>query len=243
MFCQQIASAVLFYRTGAFDVACFARRLFRCDRDDRSAFISVDLAGRHHSAADCSQACLSDHGSLYESSGCGKTTAVNLLLRYYDADDGSITMDGTPVEQFGSTYDCMTVVRQEAVLFHDALRSNLTIYQEMPDSSLLEVLKNVGLDRYTGREMLDSILVGGGANFSGGEKKRICLARALLRETNVLILDEPLENLDDAAANKIEDLLLSIEGKILLIVSHRFGEEKLGMFDRVLKLEKVLANN
>ena len=156
---------------------------------------------------------------------------------------GIITMDGTPVEQFGSTYGCMTVVRQEAVLFQDTLRSNLTIYQEMPDSSLLEALKNVGLDRYAGRERLDSILVEGGANFSGGEKKRICLARALLRETNVLILDEPLENLDDAAANKIEDLLLSIEGKILLIVSHRFSEAKLGMFDRGLKLEKVMANN
>ena len=59
-----------------------------------------------------------------------------------------------------------------------------------------------------------------GVNLSGGEKKRICLARALLRETDVLILDEPLANLDEKNADKIEDLLLSIPGKLMLVVSH-----------------------
>lgn len=66
------------------------------------------------------------------------------------------------------------------------------------------------------------VIAENGASLSGGEKKRICFARALLRDTNVLILDEPLANLDDATACKIDDLLLSIKGKTMIIVSHHF---------------------
>ena len=108
----------------------------------------------------------------------------------------------------------MTVVRQEAVLFHDSLRNNLTMYQDIPDKKLIEMLQTLGLIKFAGKEALDGMIAENGANLSGGEKKRICLARALLRDTDILILDEPLANLDDTTAGMIEDLLLSIEGKL-----------------------------
>lgn len=170
-------------------------------------------------------------------SGCGKTTAVNLLLRYYDATGGSIEIDGVPITEYGSTYDCMTVVRQEAVLFRDTLRNNLTMFRDIPDGKLIEMLNELGLSKFASTEALDEIITENGANLSGGEKKRICLARALLRDTDVLILDEPLANLDDATAKKIEDLLLSIKGKLMLVVSHQFTEEKLPRFDGVLTMK------
>lgn len=172
-------------------------------------------------------------------SGCGKTTAINLLLRYYDVTDGSIEIDEVPLSEYCSTYDCMTVVRQEAVLFHDSLRNNLTMYQDIPDEKLIEVLQTLGLSKFAGKAALDVTIEENGANLSGGEKKRICLARALLRDTDILILDEPLANLDDTTAGMIEDLLLSIEGKLLLVVSHQFTEEKLSAFDCVLNLNKT----
>ena len=171
-------------------------------------------------------------------SGCGKTTAINLLLRYYDATCGYIQIDGVSLESIGSTYNLMTVVRQDAVLFHDTLRNNLTMYQEVSEEKLLEVLRSVGLDRYANAQALDAMVAEGGSNFSGGEKKRICLARALLRDTDVLILDEPLANLDDATANKIEDLLLSITEKTMIVVSHQFSDCKIGAFDRVLNFAR-----
>lgn len=87
--------------------------------------------------------------------------------------------------------------------------------------------------QFASPDILNTIVTEGGTNFSGGEKKRICLARALLRNTDVLILDEPLANLDPATAQKIEDLLLSIPGKTILIVSHQFSEEKLVQFKRI----------
>lgn len=168
-------------------------------------------------------------------SGCGKTTVVNLLLRYYDVDSGRITADGVPLSDYDSTYGCVTVVRQDAVLFHDSLRNNLTLYQDVAEEKLLEALHAVELDKFASREALASVIAENGANLSGGEKKRICLARALLRDTDVLILDEPLANLDAATAARIEDLLLSIRGKIVLVVSHQFTQEKLRKFDGVIE--------
>lgn len=165
-------------------------------------------------------------------SGCGKTTAVNLLLGYHDVTGGSITIDGVPLEAAGDPYSLMTVVRQEAMLFHDTLRNNLTMYREVPDAQLRSVLKSVGLERLCGS--LDSVVTEGGANFSGGEKKRICLARALLRDTEIMILDEPLANLDAETAERIEDLLLRIRDRTIVMVSHQFTESKLDQFDQVI---------
>jgi len=129
-------------------------------------------------------------------------------------------------------------VRQEATLFHDTLRNNLTMYRDLADSALIGMLERVGLGKFANREALDSVVADGGANFSGGEKKRICLARALLRDTEMLILDEPLANLDDETARRIEALLLSIPDKTLLVVSHQFSAENLARFDEVVDLAR-----
>lgn len=172
-------------------------------------------------------------------SGCGKTTAVNLLLRYFDADEGIIEIDDTPIQEYTSTYDFMTVVRQEAVLFHDTLRNNLTMYRDVPDEKLTDLLRDLGLFKFATREALDAVVSEDGSNLSGGEKKRICLARALLRDTDVLILDEPLANLDEGTAGKVEDLLLSIKGRLMLVVSHQFTEEKVPLFDGVVVLGRL----
>lgn len=169
-------------------------------------------------------------------SGCGKTTVTNLLLRYYDADSGQITVDGTPLAQYADTYSLVTVVRQDAVLFSDTLRNNLTLYEPVDDARLIALMNRLGLSKYASAEGLDGMICEGGQNLSGGEKKRICIARALLRDTEVLILDEPLANLDAATASRIEDLLLSIPEKTIWIVSHQFSEENIAKFDAVIRM-------
>lgn len=170
-------------------------------------------------------------------SGCGKTTAVNLLLGYYEPDGGEITVDGVPLREAGNPYARATVVRQEAVLFRGTLRDNLTMYRDdVLDGRLLEALRGVGLEHFARPDALEAVVEEGGANLSGGEKKRVCLARALLRDTELLILDEPLANLDKGTAGRIEDLLLSIRDRTLLVVSHQFSPEKLTGFDRVVDM-------
>lgn len=169
-------------------------------------------------------------------SGCGKTTVINLLLKYHAPDTGIICIDGKSTQEVSSTYGLITIVRQEAILFHDTLRNNLTMYCDVSDQQLIQVLNDVGLLKFAKTEALDAVISENGTNLSGGEKKRLSLARALLRQTQVLILDEPLANLDSETANRIEDLLLSIEDRLVLIVSHQFSEEKFSRFDQVLDL-------
>ena len=167
-------------------------------------------------------------------SGCGKTTVINLLLKYFEPTSGRIEFDGIPLTELGSTNSIITVVRQEATLFRDTLRNNLTMYRDVPEDAIIAALVSVGLRRFANAQALDSIITEGGTNFSGGEKKRLCLARALLRDTDVLILDEPLANLDPETTQRIEDLLFTIRDKTLLVVSHQFTEEKLRRFDQVI---------
>lgn len=161
-----------------------------------------------------------------------------MILKYYYPTKGDIEFDGISINDYSNTYDCTTVVRQEAILFNDSLRNNLTMYRDISDKDLIKVLENLGLKKFATEKALDEIITENGFNLSGGEKKRICLARALLRDTDILIFDEPLANLDDTTAKKIEDILLSIEDKLVIIVSHQFSDEKLQLFDNIIDLQK-----
>ena len=171
---------------------------------------------------------------FYGRNGSGKSVLQKIISGLYIPTSGEVLIDGETIEDFDSTYDCVTVVRQEAVLFHDTLKNNLTMYQDIADKKLIKLLCDLGLNKYANIESLYSVVTENGTNFSGGEKKRICLARALLRNTDVLILDEPLANLDENTAAKIEDILLKISDRTVVVVSHQFSEEKVGEFYQVV---------
>ena len=150
-----------------------------------------------------------------------------------------ITIDGRPLSSYDDLYGLVTLMRQDTALFRDSLRNNLTMYEDYPDEELFSVLRQVGLSGYASREALEMAVTEDGGNFSGGERRRLCLARALLHKSDVLVLDEPLANLDQATAAQIEDVLLKLENRTLLIVSHSFSEQKLDRLDRVFDLTET----
>ena len=124
-------------------------------------------------------------------------------------------------------------MRQDSVLFQDTLRNNLTMYSDMPDQVLLELLAKIG---FAGKESnidLDMMLDEAGGNLSGGEKRRIAFIRAILRNTPILILDEPLANLDDATADLIESLMFTIKDRIIIVISHQFTESRLNDISQI----------
>lgn len=120
------------------------------------------------------------------------------------------------------------------MLFEDTLRNNITMYKDIPDNKLIDTLWKVGLSTYANLQKLDMLINEGANNLSGGEKRRVTLARSLLRETPILILDEPLANLDGENAKAIETLLLSITDRTVIIISHQFSQEKLIEFDEII---------
>lgn len=109
------------------------------------------------------------------------------------------------------------------------------MYQNISDDELVSTLYKVGLKNYARDKKLDMLINEGGTNLSGGERRRVTLARALLRQTPILILDEPLANLDEENARAIESLLLSIEDRTLIIISHQFSQENLSRLDKVIE--------
>ena len=170
-------------------------------------------------------------------SGSGKTTSVNLLLDYYRPGSGAVEINGIPVNEIKNLNQIITIMRQDAVLFEESLRNNVTMYQEVSDEKVISVLSKVGLDKYANHDSLDMLIYEGGRNLSGGEKRRVTLARSILRETPILILDEPLANLDEKNAKAIESQLLSIRDRTLIIISHHFSPENIGKLDEIIEFK------
>lgn len=131
----------------------------------------------------------------------GKTTLVNLLARYYDADRGEILIDGQNVREFDrrTINDKVEVVMQKAVLFKGTIRENLAMAREnVSDEDIYEALKIAqALDVVESKEnKLDEMVEQGGRNFSGGQRQRLAIARTLLKNSEILVLDDSSSALD-----------------------------------------------
>ncbi|NLM06185.1 MAG: ABC transporter ATP-binding protein [Tissierellia bacterium] len=169
--------------------------------------------------------CTFHHGGKYlirGISGSGKTTSMNLLLGYFTPNSGNVKIDDVEVNQIANLNQLITIMRQDAILFEDSLRNNITMYQDIPDEKIIEVLREVGLEKYANYNSLDMPVNESGTNLSGGEKRRVTLARSIIRESPILILDEPLANLDEKNMKSITEYLMTLEDKILIIISHQF---------------------
>lgn len=161
------------------------------------------------------------------SSGSGKSTILNLVLRFYDANSGSVTFDGVDVRSVtqNSLRSHMAVVFQEAFLFNMTIRENIRISRSNATDAEVEAAARAaeihdiimampqGYDTPAGER---------GNRFSGGQRQRISIARALLRDPSILILDEATSALDPATEEAINETLLRIaKGRTVLSVTHR----------------------
>lgn len=155
-------------------------------------------------------------------SGCGKSTLMNLLLRYNKADSGLILANDQDVLQLAGWEKHLSIMRQEAAFLPDSLRNNLSLYQEnITDEQLFQAMKRIGLDAYAEKECLDEILKHSEQRFSGGETKRLALIRALLKPSEILILDEPLANVDPESLRSICEVIFDEKERFVLLISHQ----------------------
>ena len=168
-------------------------------------------------------------------SGCGKSTLLKLLLGYYKDYQGSILVDGQNLSkvQMDSWYESVAVVSQKDFLLQDTVRNNLCLFRSIPEEEIENVLDLCCLRSFIKKHPagLDFVIEEDGKNISGGEKQRICLARALLKKAPVLILDEALSALDEATAIRVEQNLLNLSGVTILAISHKLFEETIGQYD------------
>lgn len=159
-------------------------------------------------------------------SGSGKSTSMNLLLGYYKPQSGEILINDSNAFCVKQLNEKIAIMRQDPVLFNDTLRNNLTMYRDMRDDELIALLQKLNLHKFATPEGLDSMIREGGSNLSGGERKRIALARTLLRKAPITIIDEPLANVDSETAEKIENILTELSGGIVFVITHHFSDDK-----------------
>ena len=162
-------------------------------------------------------------------SGSGKSTIVNLLLRLYDVNAGEVRIAGTDVRDFDLTYlrKNIGVVTQDAYLFNGTIRENLLYAKQEATQEELETackLANIH-DFIVSQEMGYDAMVGNrGLKLSGGEKQRISLARVVLKDPKILVLDEATSSLDSISENAIQNALESVmAGRTSIVIAHRLS--------------------
>ncbi|WP_122056161.1 cysteine/glutathione ABC transporter ATP-binding protein/permease CydC [Vibrio sp. Evd11] len=157
--------------------------------------------------------------------GSGKSTLIQLLTRYWDPKKGYISIAGIELTQWNESQlrESISVVSQRVDILNGSLRDNLLIAKpDANDEHLANILKDVGLEKLLENDGLDSWLGDGGRQLSGGEKRRIGIARAILHDAPILLLDEPTEGLDKQTEQSIMALFEKhFEGKTVIFITHR----------------------
>jgi len=170
-----------------------------------------------------------DSLAIVGQSGVGKTTLVDLILRFYEPQKGRILIDGQDIRLFTlrSLRQNIGLVSQETILFNDTVKANIAYGK--PDSSLNEVIE-AAKQAYAHDFIMklpqgyDTLIGERGLTFSGGERQRIAIARALLKNPPILILDEATSHLDTASERIVQEALDKLkQGRTVFIVAHRLS--------------------
>ena len=160
-------------------------------------------------------------------SGSGKTTIVNLLARFYDVDNGSIKVGGHDVKEFtcDSLLSNISMVFQNVYLFNDTVRNNICFGKpNATESEMIEASKKACCHDFIMKlpNGYDTVIGEGGGTLSGGEKQRISIARAMLKDAPIIILDEATASIDPENEHLIQKAISSLtKGKTIITIAHR----------------------
>ncbi|MBA1434320.1 ABC transporter ATP-binding protein [Bombilactobacillus bombi] len=181
--------------------------------------------------------------ALVGMSGSGKTTFLNLLMGYYQNNiQGKIYIDEVDVNRINvsSLYKLMNIVQQNVYMFDNTLRYNITLGRSFSVEEL-----NYAIDKSGLRELIDStdkgldMVVGeDGNNLSGGQKQRVSIARALIRQTPILLMDEATSSLDQKNTSQIEKAILKISELTAIVITHKLDAKILEQYDAIIFMKE-----
>jgi subfamily B ATP-binding cassette protein MsbA len=176
-------------------------------------------------------------------SGSGKTTLINLLLRFYDCPPGSILIDNKDIKEYdiSTLRKHMAFVSQEALLFNDTIKNNILYgsLEEISDEHLYNLTEKVQINDFVTRmsHKFETSIGERGGRLSAGERQRLSIARAIIRDPEILIMDEATSSLDSETEEKISRFLSSIsKDKTLIIIAHRLSTIKKA--DKIIHIDK-----
>jgi len=175
-------------------------------------------------------------------SGIGKSTLINLLLRYYDINEGEIKIDGIDIAdmKLKDLHDNISVVSQDIELFNDTIKNNIRYgIRDIDDEQIFNAAAAANIDDFIVSlpDGYETIVGEGGVNFSGGQKQRIAIARAFLKDAPILIFDEPTSALDGANTIFINNSIKKFSHKkTVVIITH--SKEHFDNVDKIIEFRK-----
>lgn len=167
--------------------------------------------------------------ALVGQSGSGKSTIANLVTRFYDVQEGAIKIDGIDIKEVTkkSLRELMGLVTQDSILFNDTVRNNLLIGKEnASESELIDALKVANAWEFVSELPLglDTNIGDGGGKLSGGQKQRLSIARAVLKDSPIMILDEATSALDTESERLVQDALDAMtQNRTSIVIAHRLS--------------------
>lgn len=173
-------------------------------------------------------------------SGCGKSTLIQLLLGYYNEYVGEILIGDTQLRDINldSLYDTISVIQQNVFLFDSSIKNNITMFKDFGDNKFERAVKLAGLSDFISEKGIDYRGGEGGRNLSGGEKQRVSIARCLIRESPIIIMDEATAALDNKTAYEVENAILNLDGLTKIIVTHKYNESIMKKYDKIIVLRE-----
>ncbi|MDU4731202.1 ABC transporter ATP-binding protein [Finegoldia magna] len=173
-------------------------------------------------------------------SGSGKSTLANILLRRLDYENGSVKFDDTELKCIDEDdfYSNISLVSQNVFLFNDTLKNNVCLYNDYSQSDFERSIEKSKLNSVIEdlEEKENTVLGEYGTSLSGGEKQRVSISRALIKNSSFVIMDEATSSLDIKTARAIENTLLSLN-QTVLVITHRIDESILKKYDKIFLLE------
>lgn len=178
-------------------------------------------------------------------SGSGKSTFFKILMKWIENFSGNILLDSKNINEI-TTQEWnkeFVPVLQETYIFEKSVGFNITFEENYDEKRLAEAIKTSGLSDFVSNldKGINTVIKEDGSNISGGEKKRIGIARALYKNGNVLLVDEPFSSIDKKTQEQIEKMLLSLEDKTILNISHSYDENFIRQYDYVIHFEKGIV--
>lgn len=183
-----------------------------------------------------------DQGKAYAvvgASGSGKSTLLNLLMGDSSDYQGSIQLDSHELSAIStqSLYDQISLIQQNVFIFDASILNNITMFKDFSSDRISQVIDQAGLRHLVEDKGLDYPCGEGGKNLSGGERQRLAIARSLLKQAEILLVDEATSSLDNETAQGVSQSLLDLDQLTRVIVTHRLESRLLSQYDQIIALK------